>query len=162
MIALSLYEITAANWRATLNLTVHPDQQRFIANHTPIAAIVLAKAYVRSGGFHWIPYAIAIEQTLVGLLALAYQPNSPDTYWLFHFFIDHHYQGQGYGTAALSKLFDLLNQNHHTCRKLKLTVHPDNKRAQQLYTHLGFETTDEWLDGEPVYRRILLSKNHAE
>jgi len=157
MIALSLHEITAANWRATLSLTVHPDQQRFIADTSPIAAIVLAKAYVRSGGFHWIPYAVATKQKIIGLLALAYQPHTPDTYWLFHFFIDRLYQSQGYGAAALTRLFELLSQNHPTCRQLKLSVHPDNKRAQHLYAHLGFKTTDEWRDGEPVYQRILLS-----
>lgn len=75
-----LHEITAANWRATLNLTVHPAQQRFIAEYTPIAALVLAKAYVRPGALHWLPYAIATDQALVGLLALAYQPDSIDNY----------------------------------------------------------------------------------
>ncbi len=50
---ISLQEVTAANWRATLNLRVHPEQQRFIADCTPIAAIVLAKAYIRPGGLLW-------------------------------------------------------------------------------------------------------------
>ena len=54
-----LHEITAANWRATLALGVHPEQQRFVADCQPIAAIVLAKAYVGAGGMHWQPYAIA-------------------------------------------------------------------------------------------------------
>jgi hypothetical protein len=35
----SLHEITATNWRATLSLRVRPEQQRFIADYTPLAAI---------------------------------------------------------------------------------------------------------------------------
>jgi diamine N-acetyltransferase len=80
MCRISLHEITAANWRATLSLTVHPEQQRFIADYTPIASLILAKAYVRPGGLLWTPYPICDEQTLIGLLALAYQPDSIDQY----------------------------------------------------------------------------------
>ena len=43
MRTITLREVTRENWRATLSLAVHPEQQRFIADHTPIAAIALAK-----------------------------------------------------------------------------------------------------------------------
>lgn len=155
MTQISLQEVTAANWRATLNLRVHPEQQRFIADFTPIAAIVLAKAYIRPSGLLWKPLAILAEQTLVGLLALAYQAGSSDPYWLYHFFIDHQHQSQGYGTAALNALFDLLRVEHPRCRALHLTVHPENLRAQRLYEHSGFKETGQLIDGEVVYRRSL-------
>jgi diamine N-acetyltransferase len=159
MIAISLHEITAANWRTTLTLSVLPEQQRFIADYTPIAALVLAKAYVRPGGLRWTPYAIAVEQTLVGLVALVYQPESTDDYWLYHFFIDHHYQGQGLGTAALGALLNLVSRQHPTCQQVKLTLHPENERARQLYTRLGFEVTGERIDGEVVYRRSIARRS---
>jgi len=155
MIRISLHEITAANWRTTLSLSVHPEQQRFIADYTPIAAIILAKAYVRPGGLLWMPYAIYAEQTIVGLLALAYRPDSSDDYWIYHFFIDQQHQGQGYGTAALGTLIDLVTEHHPKCRQLNLTVHPENDRAQQLYSRLGFEATDHLINEEVVYRRII-------
>lgn len=47
---ISLQRVTRRNWRDTLQLRVHPDQQRFVADHAPIAAIALAKAFVRPGG----------------------------------------------------------------------------------------------------------------
>lgn len=157
MRALSLHHITAANWRATLGLSVHPEQQRFVAGYTPIAAIILAKAYVRAGGFCWEPYAIATEPTIVGLFALAYQPDSADVYWLYHFFIDRQYQGQGYGAAALGAIIDMVAQQHPHCRQISLTVHPENGRAQQLYTRFGFERTEASIDEENVYRCIIPS-----
>ena len=46
---LSLKEVTRENWRATLCLAVFPEQQRYIADYVPIAAIALAKAYIRPG-----------------------------------------------------------------------------------------------------------------
>jgi len=54
---LTMQEVTRENWRATLGLAVFPEQQRFIADSVPIAAIVLAKAYIRPEGLVWIPYA---------------------------------------------------------------------------------------------------------
>lgn len=50
---ISIREITHENWRETLALSVHPNQQRFVADYEPIAAIVLAKAYVRPGRSGW-------------------------------------------------------------------------------------------------------------
>jgi len=71
-----LWPATHANWRATLSLAVHPEQQRFIADYTPIAAIALAKAYIRLDGLVWLPYAIYADAEIVGLIELAYEPDS--------------------------------------------------------------------------------------
>ncbi len=56
MKVLSIQEVTRENWRATLDLTVFPEQQRFIADYVPIAAIALAKAYIRPGGLVWVHF----------------------------------------------------------------------------------------------------------
>ncbi|KAB8141210.1 GNAT family N-acetyltransferase [Chloroflexia bacterium SDU3-3] len=151
----ALQEINADNWRATLDLAVHPQQQAFIAGHTPIAALVLAKAYVRPGGLRWVPYAIATDQVFVGMLALAYEPGSSETYWLYHFFIDQRHQGQGYGAAALGALFAHIRREHPLCRRLHLTVHPDNHSAQRLYRRLGFAPAGQQIHGEPHYQRAM-------
>src|SRR5262245_11967744 len=88
----SLRKVTRDNWRETLRLAVSADQQRFIAEYTPIAALALAKAYVRPGGATWVPYAIYADAEMVGLTELAYEAGTTDEYWIFHFFIDHHFQ----------------------------------------------------------------------
>ena len=148
----SLREVTQENWLATLRLGVHPNQQRFIAAYAPIAAIALAKAYIRPGGAVWEPYAIYAESTVIGLVELAYTPGSRDDYWVFHFFIDQRFQGQGYGKAALAQLIKLVEERHPNCQTLQLVVHPENHRARQVYLRAGFHATGATRWDEPVYQ----------
>lgn len=154
---ISICEVTRENWRAALRLAVHPEQQRFIADHVPIAAIALAKAYIRPGGLLWIPYAFYADTEMIGFTELAYEPGSKDNYWIFHFFIDHHYQGQGYGKKGLELFLQYIKGHHPLCQSIQLTVHPENQRAQHLYTGAGFRPTGTQMDGEPVYRLALSS-----
>jgi len=151
MKVLSLQEVTRENWRATLDLTVFPEQQRFIADYVPIAAIALAKAYIRPGGLIWIPYAFYANGEMVGFTELAYEPGSLDNYWIFHFCIDCDYQGRGYGKEAVHLLIQLIKENHAQCQALQLTVHPENDHARHLYTCARFRSTGPLFSYEPVY-----------
>ena len=155
MKSLSIQEVTRENWRTSLDLTVFPEQQRFIADYVPIAAIALAKAYIRPGGLVWVPYAFYANGEMVGFTELAYEPGSLDNYWIFHFFIDCHYQGRGYGKEAISLLLQFIRDHHPQCQALQLTVHPENDRARHLYTSAGFRPTGEDFSDEPVYRLAL-------
>ncbi|HEY6284876.1 MAG TPA: GNAT family N-acetyltransferase [Ktedonobacteraceae bacterium] len=155
MKVLSLQEVTRENWRATLGLTVFPAQQRFIADYVPIAAIALAKAYVRPGGLVWVPYAFYANGEMVGFTELAYEPGSLDNYWVFHFFIDHRFQRRGYGKEAIHLLLQFIRGHHPQCQALQLTVHPENDHARHLYTSAGFRPTGAVFSGEPVYRLTL-------
>lgn len=152
---LSLQEVTRENWRIALGLAVFPEQQRFIADYTPVVAIALAKAYIRPAGLIWVPYVFYANEQMVGFAELAYEPGSPDNFWLFHFFIDHRYQGRGYGKAALRLLLQYIKDHHPRCQSLHLTVHPENTRAQHLYTSAGFQPTGATFSGEPVYKLSL-------
>lgn len=153
--ALTLREVTKENWRATLRLTVHPEQQRFISDTVPITAIALAKAYIRPRGLLWLPYAFYLQEQIIGFTELAFEPESSDNYWIFHFFIDVLYQGQGYGKKALLLFLDFIKQQHPTCCAISLTVHPENKRAQHLYAGVGFQPTGGKMEEEPIYRLVL-------
>ena len=152
-----LREVTQANWQEALRLAVYPDQQRFIAEYAPIVAVALAKAYLHLGGATWMPYAIYAGTTMVGFVELAYQSGTSDQYWIFHYFIDHRYQRRGYGQAALQRFIELVKREHPTCQLLQLVVHPENHRAQRLYTAAGFRPsgTERW--GEPVYQLVVRS-----
>lgn len=152
---LSLQEVTQDNWRATLDLAVFPEQQQFIAEYVPIAAIALAKAYIRPGGLVWIPYAFYGGREMVGFTELAHEPASLDNYWIFHFFIDHRYQGQGFGKQAIRLLLQFIHEHHPQCQVIQLTVHPENERAKRIYTSVGFQPTGATFSGEPVYRLTL-------
>ena len=151
-----LREVTRENWRTTLRLSVQPEQQHFIAGYEPIAAIALAKAYIRPGGLVWTPYAFyADAEEMIGFTALAYEPGSAEEYWIFHFFIDQRFQGRGYGRKALDTFIQFVKDHHPACRAIQLTVHPDNQRAQHLYMQAGFRPTGTELEGEPCYRLAL-------
>src|SRR5258708_15830519 len=149
---ISLKEITRANWRDALTLSVRSEQQRFVADHSPVAAIALAKAYIRPDGLIWVPYAIYADAIMVGFTMLAYEPDSSDQYWIYHFFIDQRYQGHGYGTAALQVLITMIKNSFCTCQTIQLTAHPENILAQGFYTRGGFSSTNQMAHGEPVYR----------
>ncbi len=147
-------DVTRENLQAALRLGVRPEQQRFISGYTPIVALALAKAYVHAFGFQWIPYALYRQEEIIGFVALAYEDSleARSRYWVFHFFIDAGYQGQGYGRQALAALIQAIRLRHPTCRVIRLTVHPENTRAQHLYTQAGFRPTGEILEDEPVYQ----------
>jgi diamine N-acetyltransferase len=149
---IELREVTQANWREALRLTVSPDQQRFIAEYAPVVAVALAKAYLHLDGATWVPYAIYAGATMVGFVSLAYQPGTADQYWIFHFFIDQRYQGRGYGQLALQRFIELVMQEYPTCQLLQLIVHPENDRAQRLYMAAGFRPNGAERWGELVYQ----------
>jgi diamine N-acetyltransferase len=152
---ITLSEVNRTNWRTTLQLSVHPDQQRFVADYVPIAAIALAKAFVRPQGMVMLPYAIYADDQMVGFMELAYKPDSHDSCWVYHFFIDQAFQGKGYGKQALFALIQLVKAHHPLCQHICLTAHPENTLAQHLYTGLGFQPTGQEIDGELVYDLII-------
>lgn len=151
----TIHDVTRANWRAALQLAVRPDQQQFIAGHTPIAAIILSKAYVGAEGMRWEPYIFSVDGETVGMSALASEMERPELVWLYHFFIDERYQGRGYGREALATLISQVKSRQPRCQALLLTVHPENHVAQRLYTDTGFAPTGDEREGEPVYRLAL-------
>jgi len=146
-----MQDVTRENWRTTLTLSVHPDQQRFVSHYTPIAAIALAKAYIRPANLVWKPYAFYADTIMIGFVVLAYLPGSSNDYWIYHFFIDYRHQGKGYGKQVLQCLLDFIKQQYPSCHMIQLTVHPENTRAQELYQSIGFQRTDKEVDGEPLY-----------
>jgi diamine N-acetyltransferase len=88
---------------------------------------------------------------MIGFIELAYEPESADEYWIYHYFIDSSQQGRGYGEAVLRVFIDYVKLRFPRCEQLQLTVHPDNLPAQKLYMKAGFRATGEMKDGEPVY-----------
>jgi diamine N-acetyltransferase len=148
---ISIQDVNRENWRATLMLAVHPDQQHFIADYTPIAAIALAKAYIRPADLVWKPYALYADTTMIGFAVLAYRPDSHDQYWIYHFFIDYRHQGKGYGKQMLRAFIAFVKQQYPDCHMIQLTVHPENTRAQEVYRSVGFQPIGKEVDGEPLY-----------
>lgn len=155
---ITVEEVTRANWREALTLAVAPEQQRFVAGVAPIAALGLAKAYIRPGELVWTPYVFIAHETdtrqMVGFAMLATAPEPADAMYLLHFFIDQRFQGRGYGAESLRSLIVFAQVKYPRRRALALTVHPENVHAQRLYANAGFCPTGELVDGEPAYRLV--------
>lgn len=150
-----LRPVTTENWGEALRLGVAPEQQRFLADYTSVVALGLAKAYIGLGGATWEASLIYAGEMMVGFVELAYEPDTPHQYWVFHYFIDQRYQGRGYGRAALAHFISHVREHHPDCQMLQLVVHPENARAQRLYTSAGFRPTGALRWGEPVFQLSL-------
>lgn len=68
--------IDAGNWREALDVLVRDDQLAFVADHQPVALVILAKCFVRPGGRRWEPLLVRDARGLtVGVLALEHGPD---------------------------------------------------------------------------------------
>lgn len=149
---LRLERIDQHNWRAALAVTVGPDQLRYVAGHQPVALVILAKAYVRPGDLDWEPLVVTAGASAVGVVALAHATAHSE---ILHLVVDVDRQGQGVGAAVVELLLAHVAQTRPGAQEVRLTVHPDNTRAQRLYRRRGFSPTGEVRDGEPVWSRSL-------
>lgn len=145
-----LVPIDASNWRAATAIRLEPDQLRFVADHEPVALVILAKAAVGEGGATWRPLAVVSEETIVGVLALAEHDLDG---WLFHLVIDRARQGEGFGTAAMSAVVALCREMG--LQRLSLTLHAENAVAQRLYRSTNFQPAGDRKFGEDVWTLAL-------
>lgn len=148
---ISIKLISSDNWREALELSVHDEQQKFVASINPPVAIALAKAYIRPGGKMVEPYGIYNQNKMVGFFNLHYTPDSKDDYWLFHFFIDKRFQRNGLGSKALNELIRNIRYNNPACNRLYLTVHPENEAGRLFYLKFGFSEENKMTFDEPTF-----------
>ena len=142
-----LVAVTGENWREGLGVRVAPGQLRFIADHEPVALVILAKAYVGVGGLDWQPLLIRHEGRTVGVVALVDDRARHREYAVYHLLIDRDLQRSGYGRAALRQLIRRAGSSTG-CDRIRLTVHPENHGAIRLYQSEGFGIDGVDDDGE--------------
>lgn len=142
--------IDESNWREALDVRVHDDQLAFVADHQPVALVILAKCFVRPGGRRWEPLLVRDRHGVaVGVLALEHGAAGCE---LRNFAIDARRQGEGLGTAAASAVIQRALQGKSDCEELLVSAHPKNHAAHNAYSTAGFARTDEIRNGEPVFR----------
>lgn len=150
MDGLRLEPIDATNWRAALAVRVTDEQLPFVADHQPIALVILAKAHVRPGGAWWEPLLVrAADDTIVGVLAIEH---GDEVCELRNFAIDQAWQGQGVGTAAARAAIERAGRPDGHCSQMAVSAHPDNHAAHRAYQAAGFTWNGERRDGEPLMR----------
>lgn len=130
---LKLCEITKDNLEGVLALAVFDHQKAFVSS----TAASLAQAYVyRDTAF---PFAIYVENTLVGFIMLGYY-EARNQYTLWKFLIDKKYQNKGYGKEALKQGIQYL-KNTFLAKEIYTGVSVGNEQAKHVYQSLGFVET---------------------
>ncbi len=142
-----LTEIDASNWRRAVEVEVRPDQLPFVADHQPVALVILAKCFVQPGGHRWKPYVALVDGEPVGVATVALDGVRAH---LRHVAIDHRRQGEGFGRLLVEAVVASIPAAHPTCRSVLVTAHPHNDVALSLYGSVGFQRTGERSGIEPV------------
>jgi diamine N-acetyltransferase len=98
--------------------------------------------------------AVYAGEVPVGFLMIAddVPPGNPDMPWryfLWYMLIDKHYQGRGYGRAALDRLVEYL-RTRPGAEVLVTSVVPGKRSPLGFYLRYGFEPTGQIFDGEQV------------
>jgi RimJ/RimL family protein N-acetyltransferase len=152
--------IDAGNWTSAVRVRVTPEQVPLVTDHEPIALVILAKAYVRPDDRDWEPLAF-VDDTgrVLGVTALVCDDERCE---IRHFAIDAAHQGRGVGYLAMTALIEHVKRSRRLCRELVLTVHPDNDRAQRLYSRAGLVHHGAYRDGQPIFTLTLERGRHVD
>jgi ribosomal protein S18 acetylase RimI-like enzyme len=153
---IELVEITEACWRDALEVRVRPDQLAFVAEHEPLALVILAKCHLRPDGRRWVPYLATADERPVGVFALAF--GAQDAH-LRHFAVDHRVQRRGIGREMLAAALERAAVDEPECRRVLLTTHPENEAALALYRAGGFVDTGLTVGIEPLLARDLFLRS---
>ncbi|MBP1996665.1 GNAT family N-acetyltransferase [Paenibacillus eucommiae] len=124
-----LRKITANDWFASTQLEVTNEQKAFFP--VPIVYWLAESAYC-----NFIPLAIYAEEEQIGFAVYAVDPGDGN-YWIMAFMIDKNFQSKGFGRIAMNALIRYI-KTEHNCNKILLGHRPENERAANLYTSLGF------------------------
>jgi GNAT superfamily N-acetyltransferase len=151
-----LVEITDENRAAVCALRVQPSQERFVAS----VARSLDEAAATPEAEPWYR-AVYNGDEPVGFVMLSWNvpPGRPGVigpYFLWRLLIDGRHQGNGYGTAVIDAVVELIRANGAT--ELLTSHHPDEDGPGPFYGKYGFQPTGEVEDGEPVLRLRLTSR----
>ncbi len=142
-----LVPLDSANWRAALEVRVSDEQLPFVADHQPVALVILAKAYVQPGGRRWEPLGfVGADGSIVAVLALSYAEQTAE---VRNFAVDVEHQRRGVGLKAMRAAIEW--SRRAGVSTLELTFHPDNHSAARLYERAGLCPTGETRNGEPVW-----------
>lgn len=147
MSPVELEPVTASTWRDCAALTVHPEQQAFVA---PVTYYLCLCHY---GGV-WAPLAVVRDGSVVGFCLEALDSDDGSG-WIGGLVVDVGAQRTGVGRATVEGLLHRFAARPG-CTSAALSYHPENTAARTLYRVLGFvETGENQDDGETVARRPL-------
>ena len=130
-----LAEIDERNFFDVRDLDVREDQRRFL--DSPLG--ILARGYAYRAQRARV-LAIQDDGKTVGLMLVKDMDEVPACYDLQQFMIDRHFQGRGYGAAALGLLLERLRAEKKYS-VAEVCVHRENAAALALFQRAGFLDT---------------------
>lgn len=142
MSEVTLVEMTKADVRRWCALAVAPAQQRFVA---PVAVSIAEAHFSPEAWFR----GIARDGEPAGFVMLSLKPEVPE-YYLWRLLVDHRFQGQGVGAAAMRLV--IAQVRALGAAELLTSVVPGEGTPEPFYVGLGFEPTGQVEDGERVLR----------
>ncbi len=138
-----LKEITADTIWPIMNLEVADNQSSFVAPN----ANSMAEAYFSKEA--WFR-GIYLGDKPVGFVMLHADEEKPE-YFLWRLMIDKEHQGNNYGYQAMEQVIDHV-KTLPDATELKTSYVPGEGNPSSFYYKLGFEETDEVVEGENVLR----------
>lgn len=130
--AIKFSEVSDENWLEVASLSVKDSQKGFVAP----AIGILARGYVYRNCNSKV-FVIENDEVIVGVALVREFDDEPLGYDLQQFMIDQRYQGQGYGSAALSLILDELRKEGHYDH-VEVCVKKADIEAIRLYEKHGF------------------------
>jgi diamine N-acetyltransferase len=130
VMTVTLRKITKENWEECVGLQVSEKQRGFVASNLYSIAQVQFLSNFEA-------LAIYDDEKMVGFTLFGLDEDD-NNYWIYRMMVDEQYQGNGYGTAALNEIINILSKKSD-CLIIMLGYHPENYGAERLYFSAGFE-----------------------
>ena len=127
-----LKPITPDNYEQAVQLSVKPDQERFVAS----VQKSLADAYVFKESIFRI--ACYDGDPIGYLLLFPYVKSDRQHVNIVRLMIDQHYQGHGHGRRLLQESLDLIATLKPVVEVVRISTLPENHTALALYKSAGF------------------------
>ncbi|MFN8435360.1 MAG: GNAT family N-acetyltransferase [Anaerolineales bacterium] len=143
----SLQPVTAQNWRALIKLELEETQKEFVASN--LYSIAEAQfGYEEEGSWKLLPFGVYVGETPVGFVMYGLNyGHSRFQAFIARLMTDKHFQGKGYGRAAMQQVLDVLRQDA-AIKVVGISYEPHNEIARKLYASFGFVEPGEIYDGE--------------
>ena len=140
---ISLYDITKENWEYVAFMTTNEDKRPSVVEKylNGNAYSMLEALYNPELTMKVI--VVSEGEKLKGVGFTLYGPVDNDgetVYMIYRFMIDVRFQGQGYGTKAITLIKEEMKKQYH-CEEIYVSIVPENERALHLYETAGFAST---------------------
>jgi diamine N-acetyltransferase len=143
---ITLKQIRAKTLVPIINLDVHPDQGNLVAPN----AWSIAQAHYSKNAWYRAIYA---GDEPVGFVMVYIDKVKPE-YFLWRLMVDKTQQGKGYGYKAMQIVIDFV-RTLPKAKELSTSYVPADGDPSPFYRKLGFEETEEMIEGEKVMRLVL-------